>query len=353
VKNLSTLNFNYLCRVSVMALCIILILSHLMNSYLPMPLPYKQKMKIYQQNSKLIEAITIGDSHGRGIHLSALGLRGLSFSDDGGDIEEACMKADVFIEEVPNLKYLFLPLSPGTLSMARRYYEDDYKKSQLGVIRNTPASLQTFLYNPEALINNFVNRVIPIKELQQMINKLILLVALRGDTAHTTEPCFSQLSNEPIERGDSLMIDDGIVGGYFRKIMAPSCLKKYADDTVKMHLRWFENSIKKNPNIITMNMQRLIKIADKLVEHDGKLVLLITPLTKEYYESPHISALNQQHIRLLLELTQHPNIDFYDFHDFFYNAMANGNNDFFFDDDHLALPGAIKFSDALKDAMGI
>lgn len=358
MKNLSTLNFNYLCRVSVMALCIVLILSHLINAYLPRSLPplhpYKQKMKIYKQNRKLIEAITIGDSHGKGIHLSSLGLRGLNFSDNQGDIEEACMKADIFIEEVPNLKYLFLPLTPGTLSIARRYYSDNYRKSQLEVKKNMPpSSLETFLCIPETLVSNIVNWLFPINELQNMINKLILPVALRVDTAHKIESRFSQLTNEPIKREDSFMIDDGIVSGYFRKIMAPSRLKNAADYTVPIHIRCVEKSLKKNPNIITMNMQRLIKIADKIVEHDGKLVLLIPPLTKEYYESSHITVLKQPHIRLLLKLSQHPNIDFYDFHDFFYNAMANGTNEFFYDDDHLALPGAIKFSEALKEAMGI
>lgn len=107
------------------------------------------------------------------------------------------------------------------------------------------------------------------------------------------------------------------------------------------------------PKLPIHNVERLLALADRLRlgKVEGRWVLVVPPLTREYYQDDRIQKWLPEHQKLLDLLAEHSNIDVYGFHDFFYVEMEDGNNDYFYDDDHLALPGAIKFSKALKKAM--
>jgi len=350
VKASSTLNFNYLFRVGLLALLIVLSLIYLAHLLFPNVQISKQKRKLlsYQQQAQSVEAVALGTSHSRGLYFPALHLKGYNFHDSGGDIEELEMKARVFLKKSPELKTIFTAVSPGTLAISQRYIAPNYPTRLLTIASNTPLSIESFLYAHEATIGLFIDQFILIRKLRNGFDQLIKPWFSNG---MNTGKCFSKVNYQAINKKYSVRVEDDLFNDYIKYRIHPSCLKDYVKKTIVRHLKMIKDSVEKEPNIVEHNKQRLINVANLLAKRGGKLILVVMPMTKDYYQSTQIQALVPEHFTQLAKLEQHPNIEVYDFHDYFYNKTVRGKNYYFHDGDHLAITGAIEFSQALKLAM--
>ena len=303
------------------------------------------KLSLFNKGKDGFTALALGSSHSAGFHFPSLGVKGVNFHDGGGDIEEVVFKADVILEHAVNINTIFVPVSPGSLHMSQRYLANDMLSRRFLVIKNLPLSHEIFLFSPMASIRFWALRIIPVLEVKQrLISWLDLSYFVSKEVMKNEKSCFVSVSADIKE-------DELLLGGYRLEKMVPSCLAEYANLTVGRHYSHIESTVIAEPQFPIRNVERLLVLADRLREVNGRMVLVVPPLTAEYYQDDRIQLWIPEHQKLLDLLAEHSNIDVYDFHDFFYGEMEDGSNDYFYDDDHLALPGAIKFSKALKKAM--
>ncbi|SQH77460.1 conserved protein of unknown function [Shewanella benthica] len=306
-----------------------------------------EKLSLFNQEKDEFTALALGTSHSVGFHFPSLGGKGVNFHDGGGDIEEVVFKAGVILAHAVNINTLFVPVSPGSLHISQRYVANDMLSRRFLVIKNLPLSHDIFWYAPMASIRLWALRIIPVFEVKQ---RLLSWLGLSNFIAKLMMKhkkfCLVSVSAD-------VNADELLFGGYRLEKMLPSCLAEYADLTVSRHYSHIESTVIAEPKLPMRNVERLLALADRLRrgQVEGRLVLVVPPLTAEYYQDDRIQLWIPEHQQLLDLLAEHSNIDVYDFHDFFYAEMEDGSNDYFYDDDHLALPGAIKFSKALKKAM--
>ena len=305
------------------------------------------KLSLFNEGKDEFTALALGSSHSVDFHFPSLGVKGVNFHDRGGDIAEVVFKAGVILEHAVNINIIFVSVSPGSLHMSQDYVADDIINRRFLVLTNLPLSHEIFLYAPMASIRLWALRIIPVIEVKRrLISWLDLSNFVSKQVMENEKSCLVSVS-------DDVMEDELLLGGYRLKKMVPNCLAEYADSTVVSHKLSVESSVQSEPKLPIRNVERLLVLADRLRlgKVEGRLVLVVPPLTREYYEDDRIQKWIPEHQKLLDLLAEHSNIDVYDFHDFFYGEMEGGSNDYFYDDDHLALPGAIKFSKALKKAM--
>jgi hypothetical protein len=346
VNHLSILSSKRLVYFSIKALLALLLSVVLLNSIIFF---YQQdkvtKLSLFDDNMDKYTALTIGDSHSTGFHFPSLGVSGINFHDGGGDIEEVLFKSDIIFDKAKNIKQVFLPVSPGSLHLSQRVTNVNWQSRQSQIINNLPFSYKMFTSSYTSRSSMLFSILYPTFKLQNMFIKWVMLNNrfLSMDTSIDISCHIPVIINV-----DKIEL---IMGDYLMSTIKPGCIAEFADITVSLHRKLIDLSIAGDSGITNKNVDRLLLLADKLRLVDGQLVLVATPLTTEYYQDARIQKLVPEHQQLLGRLAKHPNIEVYDFHDFFYKEMSDGSNDFFYDDDHLALPGAIKFSKALKKAM--
>ncbi|MDK9761677.1 hypothetical protein KI743_06665 [Vibrio sp. D420a] len=311
-------------------------------------LRYKNKIDYYENFKGDFEVIVAGSSHAKSIHIESLGRKGINFYDGGGDIEEANFKLSRIIPDAESVKFVIYPLSPGGLLINRSSYGIDKSRVKL-MLSNSPLLYLDYLVYPIELVSNYLDYAFPVRDSKSFAtdNLITLLTTFRWD----------ENSRRKIHPNDCFIIDsdsfqsrseDGIIHGYSRNLMKPKCIPEYAEQTVAAHIKMMNNSLSADSNVRQKNMRRVVDIANSLSKRRGKLILFMPPFTREYYESPEIQSLVPAHLSDMNELAKHPAIEFYDYHDFFFEKLDQGENKYFFDDDHLALPGAIEFSRSLK-----
>lgn len=347
MNNLSILNFKYCLLFYIKAVLVFLLLSMFMHGFL---LLFSQKtdtkLSIFHKHHDEFDVLAIGTSHSTGFHFSSLNSFGVNFHDGGGDIEEVLFKSSVIMDDAPNISTVFIPLSPGSLHFSQRFISLDYKQRQFKVINNLPFSYKSILYSPSQSLLYLSLTALPIFEIRAFFyDWLISVYSSQHQGNKIVESCYS-----PVQLGIS--DSEQLLGDFRMQTMKPECIAKFAQKTVTDHISDIDKSVAAEPDLSDKNVSRLISLADRLKQlENGRLVLVIPPLTREYYEDVRIQDWLPAHRQLLAHLAQHANIEVYDLHDYFYEEMDNGSNEYFFDDDHLALPGAINFSKALKVAM--
>ena len=346
MNRLSILNFKRLVYFSIKALLALLLSVVILNSIIFIFQEDKStKLSLFDDNSDEFTALTIGNSHTVDFHFPSLGVSGINFYDAGGDIEEVLFKAGIILDKAKNIKQVYLPVSPGALHFSQRITNVNWQHRQSQVINNLPLSYKTFFYSQEESFRRWFKIVFPILELQKLFIKwLIPKNVFPPINVSVDASCHIPIITD-IDTSEILL------GSYNLSTMRSECIAEFANLTVNSHISKIDISLSSQPDLANKNVNRLLLLADKLKLVDGQLILVIPPLTREYYEDVRIQDWLPAHRRLLAHLAQHANIEVYDFHDYFYEEMDNGSNEYFFDDDHLALPGAIKFSKALKVAM--
>lgn len=311
-------------------------------------LRYENKIDYYEDFKGDFEVIVVGSSHAKNIHIESLGRKGINFSDDGGDIEEATFKLSRIIPDAENVKFVIYPLSPGGTLINHNSYRIDNSRVKL-ILSNTPLLYLDYFLYPTEIVSNYLDYFLPVRDSKSFAteNLITLFTTFRWDEnsrrkVHSSD-CFIIDSDSFQSRSE-----DGIIQGYLRNLIKPKCIPEYAEQSVTAHIKMMNNSLSADSNVRQNNMKRVVDIANSLSMRRGKLILFMPPLTREYYESPEIQSLIPAHLSDMKELAKHPAIEFYDYHDFFFEELDTGENNYFFDDDHLALPGAIEFSRSLK-----
>ncbi|QDO83513.1 hypothetical protein FM037_10025 [Shewanella psychropiezotolerans] len=346
----STLNFRYFALFFLRATLVFVLIFSAVNGMLcllPSDDRVMDKLSLFNEEKDGFTALALGSSHSVGFHFPSLGVKGVNFHDGSGDIEEVVFKAGVILEHAVNINTIFVPVSPGSLHISQRYIANDMLSRRFLIIKNLPLSHEFFSYDPMASIRLWASRIIPVIEVKQrLISWLDLSNFVSKQVMENDKSCLVPVSADVKE-------DELLLGVYRLKKMVPSCLAEYADSTVVSHKLSVESSVMSDAKLPIRNVERLLVLADRLRlgKVEGRLVLVVPPLTREYYQDDRIQLWIPEHQELLDLLAEHSNIDVYDFHDLFYGEMEDGSNDYFYDDDHLALPGAIKFSKALKKAM--
>ncbi len=342
----SILNFRYLARFSIRSILALILVSlaiHMVLWCLQSEDKVTEKLSLFNKEKEELTALALGSSHSIGFHFPSLGLKGVNFHDAGGDIEEVVLKSGIIMEQAVNIRTIFIPVSPGSLYISQNY--SDHFHRQLVVVRNLPLSFYTLLSTPSLILPSWVDFLFPFFEIRKAVTLMWSLnQGLNGFLSKNYGACFIPVLGD-IDQ------DELILGVYNLKTLKAHCLDNHARITVKSHASQIESVLSNEADMPQLNVERLLTLAESLVEINGLLVVVVPPLTAEYYQDDRIQKWIPEHQKLLDLLAEHSNIDVYDFHDFFYGEMEDGSNDYFYDDDHLALPGAIKFSKALKKAM--
>lgn len=353
MKNSSTLSFNNLIRFTLFLTATLFFFGFLIRlflegnpkTYYDEYLRYDNKMEVYKYEKDEIEALSLGSSYANNIHFDSLGVKGFNFYEPAGDIEETLFKFIRIFPETPKLKYVFLPANPGNLLINHSAYDKGERTSNW--IENTPLFYFDYFSYANYLAVNKLSYLLPISDFNKIITSkikgeardLIMHNKENGEFGHN---CFYVNESE-------ISMEDGIIHGYLRSLVKPECIERFAKSTVALHKQYMNLSLDYEPDVVQINVNRIVKMADMLHSREASLVLFVPPFTRQYYESPEIQSLINENTRIMEELSRHEAIQFYDYHDYFYEELDEGNNNYFYDDDHLALPGAKIFSTALKE----
>lgn len=309
----------------------------------------------YYENANEIDALTFGSSHGRSIYYPAMGLNGHSFGEDGGDIALSELKLRAALPTTPNLKVVFLPVSPATLSFDSLNSDTVDSHEFDKWLRNTPLSheprllsLSEWLKLEEATIFS-VEKILTLnyftrKQVGALVRKALGGASEKLDNAHCRLP--SKNVNHAHEFG--------IRFGYFRYAMAAKCLPVSAEHSAYWHERRVKFSTEALPNIKQDNLALLDNMATLLAERGASLILFVPPLTKSYIADPRIQGVWNEERPMLEEfVSRHENVKFFDDSDLFEVSDYDKDNQWFYDDNHLTLEGAKIYSTVLAKEMSV
>jgi lysophospholipase L1-like esterase len=286
-----------------------------------------------EKNREEIEAISLGNSHNRAFYFDELNLKGLHFSDGVGSLREAIFKFETLLEELPNLKYLFMTISDSFLEL--QHFKDEYRINSL---KNSGQNifLENYIFNL-LKYENF-SRAFSFKE---RTNELIKEAF--GKNTKKIERDFCDANDSAYKKQS---YKDGLKKGYIEYFPTNECLDYLADKTVVKYRKYVEESKKLNQNVIKDNVKILEKIAKLSEENNITLFLVSTPLTKEYRK--HFQkyfqkdVLQKSSVVVQNLMNKYKNIKYFNAIEFFDKYQER--NTYFSDDDHLNKKGAIEFS---------
>ncbi|MCW9017227.1 MAG: hypothetical protein OQJ89_09695, partial [Kangiellaceae bacterium] len=233
-----------------------------------------------------------------------------------------------------------------SLSFSQRYISKNYQSRKLNIHRNSPTALDKNEYFSTLGVLLFIDELFEVEKFQTKIELFV-----KGNSVKLgTEECYDYKAS-PIKL---TTIEDGIIGGYPRKLMTLSCIPGSASKSVATLEKMVDKSRAQDKRIFEKNMLRIKQFADFLgSKGDTQLVLVVPPLTEEYYQTEFIQKQIQKHFRAVEKLSSYKNIKVLDFHNYLSSSTVNNKNEYFHDADHLALSGAIKFSKAIKSDLGL
>lgn len=297
---------------------------------------YYSKQQDFDARANSIVAISLGVSHSRAIHFPSLGMSGFSYHDPSSDLLTAAEKYRAIAPLTPNLKYIFLPISPPFLHFFQR---DEIRTSrELSVYANYPK------------YSNFNGKLYWTLRLQypeRMLQKLRFIFREKFENlTYHLGVSQKQLTCQP-KRIGSKDHEDGIIGGYFDAYVDGKCLAELAASTASGHA----NQALKAEDLLenfTKNKNLMAAMIKQMAANQHQLILYIPPFTSEYYEHKSWESVKVEQRLYLQELSLEPNVLFVDYHDLFYQRNYVELNTLFYDDDHLGLDGAIEFSKILR-----
>ncbi|MFK7894090.1 MAG: hypothetical protein AB8B63_24965 [Granulosicoccus sp.] len=338
------MNFKYLSRLGGIAFCLALLLCILVRLFVP-PDIYTTRLFEFSRIAHDIEVITLGNSHGRSFHFESMNLNGYHFFEQAGDLEEMERRANVVIDRLPALRYVLLPLSPGALSISQRVVAEDYEDRRLLVRKGTPLTFDVRNYSLEELIGTITYRLFRIDALQRFVYKQL---GYKDETRTTDAMKVGQCFETGVYQDSSDLQyevpEEGIIDGYRRLVMKYECLPKYGNQSSRNRQRHIRLTLEKYPDIVSENIERLLRLANKLESRGVELLLVNTPNTPWHYNTDETNELKPRFENATSEISKHSNIRYFDFHNLYFDELENDENNYFFDDNHLALIGAKRFS---------
>ncbi len=296
-----------------------------------------------------IEMITLGSSHSVGIHFASVGVCGHSFYGGRMDIRSSLFKARVIMPYTENLRYIVIPVSPGTLT----YDVPEWKTARKQWMANVPSprwqssvSIRERLFIKRAKIEHFLK---PMRSARRLVTSKVSQYSTahlspRGQTTCTILPNKREAPDEA-----------GIRHGYFRHALKAECISSFARKTVLGHAHVSQKHGEPAAQAKANNLLLLEELATRLPKDgDVQILLIAMPTSHEFYEAVSGTIdwpAEAAEYRGLDE--KYANIRFLDAHAFFAREDYMPNNEILYDDDHLTVQGAMIFSQYLGKELGI
>jgi len=289
----------------------------------------EQRIQHFLERQNQIEAVTISNSHNLAIDYKALGINGYHLWIFGSDIQEANYTLRAFVDEIPNLKYVFLPLDFGFWGLDNGAL---MRFSRFG----TYAQAAVFRHAPEWIDDSWKNHI-----------RMFFMPIARPD--HWAGVFKSLVFKSSLNERQHVTAN----GNYLQpphSWQPDKADKARAHAAVNRHLGLIRESLKKNPTLKSLSLKSLHDIIRLTRERGITLILYTPPYSRQYIhdfrnKAPQII----KETELIIHRVQTETGAFYQ--DFSTYNPIYSNNNFFSDADHLNASGAKVFSKELANRL--
>ncbi|MFD1343623.1 hypothetical protein [Litorisediminicola beolgyonensis] len=307
-----------------------------------------------EADPEAIEALTVGSSHGRDIYYPAMGLTGHALSEDAGDINTADLKLRAAISRLPNLKYVFMPVSPVLLTYDRRIGDPGDWLVHRSWLRNTPMPGEGAAITTSERLTLWSTRLASLEPFIRVneISKNAVTRLVRGALGGVDDKIDAQACHV-IENPPDFPHEYGIRNGFQRTPLPADCIPRASEMNAWNHLHHADGSLTAKPEIRAENLVHLTRMAKAAREAGLQLIFFVPPVTQAYYETPELLRHWEIERPLIEELAEREGARFVDFHDFFWSGAYRTKNAVFVDGNHLTIHGAAVFSEALARELEI
>lgn len=307
-----------------------------------------QRVDRFYEIANELQAISLGSSHTRALHFPSMGLKGFSFADDSGDIETAELKLRLVLDHAENLRYAFVTVSPGYLSYSHLATDDAGWQHRAAILRYSPAPKSIKSHGFLDLVDwsrahllSFETTMALNTRIKSAAGDLFRAAAGRDQSEYRTQ---CRVPPNPLDHPDEM----GIPNGFLRTALPAGCLKLRAGIEATLRANLIEETLATAPDILAANTAALNRMADLLRNRGAELVLVISPMTREYFDNDLLQKYWPSEIQILMALSDRDNVVLIDGHDFYYQQGYLDDNRWFSDGNHLTMLGARDFSKAVE-----
>jgi hypothetical protein len=307
------------CGGAVVALAAVYALSEAFEPVYP---DMRERVALFAERSAAVEAVSVGNSHGRALDFAALGLEGMHLYEGGQDVFEAAYLADYAARRAPRLRYVLLSASYGLerldhaaitsadlTGMRRRIY------ARTAVPRFLAGDGQLWLsavFSPVARPDHW-----------------------SGVAGRVLRPNFPR----PAVR----LSDDGRALEPSPPLLSRDSLARNARARASGHLALGDESLVNDPTTPARATALLERLARDLQARGVRLVLYTPPYHETYLQ--YLARSRDQTRQALRPLLKHPNVVWLDFGA---DHAFTRRDDLFRDGDHMNPAGARAFSTILR-----
>lgn len=310
---------------------------------------FDTRLADFYRRAPELEAVSLGHSHSVGLHFPTMGLRGHSLYGGFMDIRSSHLKLRVLLDYTPSLDFVFLPISPGTLSFEMVVMEDRDAALVDGWLANMPLprsganiSLRELASYSNATITTSLNLL---TRANRMIEQMFLRIV------HSFIAGSSDDFDDCLRKENDVTLPDefGIMNGYWRHATPAYCMDSHVRKTIQDHWNYLSRNQKSVIQVRSLNIHRVREMTSMIQDRNGFLILVVVPITREYFETEFAQVFWISEIQEWMKLvSEEEMLVLWDYHDFFFDDDYMSNNLLFSDDDHLTLHGARIFSRELR-----
>lgn len=310
-------------------------LSYISNCYDPVFPLAKLRMKLLLQKADSIEAITVGHSYNRALDFRELGLNGYHLWQGGSDMFETYYILRAIVPLLPNLKVVFIPISP------LNFKQDNGVRENRGAIRRCYYAITPTLRS-WIPINGDIKNLIKGK-----LSALVRVDHWRGVVISILTH-VNKIGKKPTKKPKRVKVDNyGYIGPRINEVVNPLSLIIRFNELQKL-IRLEKSFSKSNPKLDQKVYDTLVSIVKYLQERKIRVIFYCTPVTDIYQklimrEFPEIVELADRYMQ---QLVFDYGIEYYNFYqDTSFTQFYN----YFFNLDHLNAMGAKVFTRKLKN----
>ncbi|MBT28801.1 MAG: hypothetical protein CMO01_03990 [Thalassobius sp.] len=288
------------------------------------PLLKERKKNLFHSVDNEVEALSIGNSHAGAVEFLTLGLNGIHFWDAAEDIYETKYKLEFLLQYYPNLKKVFIPISPFLMDQNNAevfYHAQFHPRIRLHVNTDSWKPLQNKF--------NFL-----------LLGKLSPI--LRYD--HWAFMPKLILGTKDIQAKDPRMesvSENGYLHFKYAEVTSSKVLENICRNNLKEHKRLIEGK-----EYEALFYEKLNEIINLLKGRNIELVLF-TPPYFQYYNQISKGTLSDKLSEVSDFATAHQ-VLYYDFSEY---VEISSNWQLYDDGTHLNEQGRIAFSELLKENM--
>ena len=302
------------------------------NHFDPVHCMGKRRIKQMLRKADTIQAIAVGHSHNRSLEFREMGLDGYHLWMGGGDVFETHYLLRVVVPLLPNLKVVFMPITPHDF-----IHDNGASESRHAIRRAHYATMPT------------VRSFRPIHgDIKNLVKGKLSAIVRSDHWKGVVKSIISQLRGEVQAPYNPLceVDEDGYEGTRITLVMDRKSLLERINK-LEHHIRLAKEFYRNHPEITENVFATLVSIVKYLQEKNVRLIFYTPPYSDIYIEMLHKDDLGI--VNLAKHYMQQLREDFgIEYYDFFEDPVFTGNYNYFFDVDHLNLSGARLFSQNLK-----